>query len=245
MSSLRLKAEVAALKRLITTVYPNGIVSYVADTYDFWGVVTYVLPKLKPDIMVRNGKLVVRPDSGDPVKIVCGDPEAPEGSPEHRGAFQCLWDVFGGETKDGYRHLDSHVGLIYGDSITLERQQAILSGLKAKGFAPSVVLGIGSFTYQMKTRDTFGFAMKATWGMVNGVEREIFKDPKTDIGGEKKSAKGLLQVYRDEEGKPRLLDQCDMDGESGGILRPVFVNGELVNETSFAAVRKELHGGNF
>src|SRR3954454_6952499 len=82
-----------------------------------------------------------------------------------------------------YKLLDPHVGLIYGDSITLARAEAILSGLKAKGFASgNVVLGVGSYTYQYVTRDTFGFAVKSTYGEVNGVGREIFKDPVTDDG---------------------------------------------------------------
>ena len=66
--------------------------------------------------------------------------------------------------------------------------------MKAKGFASTnVVLGIGSFTYQYNTRDTFGFAMKATYGEVNGEGRAIFKDPITD-DGTKKSAKGLMKI---------------------------------------------------
>lgn len=79
--------------------------------------------------------------------------------------------------------MNPKVGLIYGDSITLERQDQILKRLEAKGFSASnLVLGIGSFTYEYVTRDTFGFAMKATWCQVNGEEREIFKDPITDNG---------------------------------------------------------------
>lgn len=70
--------------------------------------------------------------------------------------------------------------------------------LKAKGFVSSnVVFRMGSFTYQYNMRDTFGFAMKATWGEVNGKGRTIFKEPKTD-NRLKRSACGLLRVSRDE-----------------------------------------------
>src|SRR5258708_22036540 len=216
--------ESGTFERLITKVYPAGIVSIVSDTWDFWQVITGFLPELKDKILARNGKVVIRPDSGDPVKIIIGDPDAPVGSPEYKGAIECLWETFGGTiTEKGYKLLDGHIGLIYGDSITTERQLAILEGLKNKGFASyNVVLGIGSYTYEYVTRDTFGFAMKATYGEVNGVGRDIFKDPKTD-DGTKKSAKGLMQVYRNPAtGKLALKAHCTWEDEAHGELRTVF-----------------------
>src|SRR5690606_10852122 len=64
--------EFDMFKRLITEVYPNGLVSIVSDTYDFWKVVGEILPRLKDEIMNRDGRVVIRPDSGDPVKILVG-----------------------------------------------------------------------------------------------------------------------------------------------------------------------------
>ncbi|MCC6723684.1 MAG: nicotinate phosphoribosyltransferase [Saprospiraceae bacterium] len=233
--------ELATFRRLITETYPAGIVSIVSDTWDFWQVITAYLPQLKDQIMARNGKVVIRPDSGDPVHIICGDPDAPVGSPAHKGAIECLWEVFGGTvTAKGYRLLDPHIGLIYGDSITPERQLAILEGLKNKGFASfNVVLGIGSFTYEYVTRDTFGFAMKATYGEVNGEGRPIFKDPKTD-DGTKKSAKGLIKIAYNGDGKPALFDEMDWTGEADGLLELVFSNGKLVREEQLSDIRKRL-----
>ena len=113
--------ELETFRRLICDLYPAGIVSIVADTWDFWKVITDYTVTLKDQILARDGKLVIRPDSGDPVKIICGDPDAPAGTPAHKGAVACLWDVFGGtQTSTGHRLLDPHIGLIYGDSITLE-----------------------------------------------------------------------------------------------------------------------------
>ena len=131
--------------------------------------------------------------------------------PAYKGAVQCLWEIFGGtETDQGYKVLNERVGLIYGDSITLERALNILQGLEAKGYASNnLVFGIGSYTYNYLTRDTFGFAVKATWGQVNGVPRELFKDPITD-SGIKKSAKGLLRVEKTEDGFV-LFDQQTME----------------------------------
>lgn len=234
--------EIKTFERLVHDIYPAGIVSIVSDTWDFWKVITEFLPELKAKILARNGKVVIRPDSGDPVKIIIGDKDAPAGSPEYKGAIECMWETFGGTiTETGYKLLDSHIGLIYGDSITTERQLAILEGLKQKGFASyNVVLGIGSYTYEYVTRDTFGFAMKATYGEVNGEGRDIFKDPKTD-DGTKKSAKGLMQVYRDAAtGKLALKDQCTWAEEEQGELKTVFKDGALLVDVTLAEIRNRI-----
>jgi nicotinamide phosphoribosyltransferase len=233
--------EIATFERLITQLYPNGIVSIVSDTWDFWQVITEYLPKLKSKILARNGKVVIRPDSGDPVKIIIGDKNAAPGSPEYKGAIECMWETFGGTiTEKGFKLLDSHIGLIYGDSITMQRQKDILNGLKEKGFASfNVVLGIGSYTYEYVTRDTYGFAMKATYGEVNGEARNIFKDPKTD-DGTKKSAKGLLAVH-EVNGELKLKDECTWEEEKQGLLQVVFENGKIANEQSLSEIRKRIN----
>ncbi len=238
--------EIKTFKRLINDLYPSGIISIVSDTWDFWKAITNYAKQLKSDIMKRKpnslgmAKVVFRPDSGDPVKIIAGDKDAAIGSPQYKGAVECLWEIFGGtKTDKGFKLLDEHVGLIYGDSITLQRAKAIMHQLKAKGFASTnVVFGIGSYTYQFLTRDTFGFAMKATWGQVNGQAREIFKDPKTDKG-EKKSAKGLLRVEKTPNGF-KLFDQQTKAQENQGELKTVFENGRMYNKTSFDKIRARL-----
>lgn len=138
------KSEAECLCHLLKT-YPNGALSVVCDTYDYWNYLTKILPSFHNEIMKRDGKLLVRGDSGDPIKIICGDPEAEPNTPEHKGTVELLWDEFGGTVNSkGYKVLDSHVCAIYGDSITLERAEAIMKGLEAKGYAVSnVVLGIG------------------------------------------------------------------------------------------------------
>ena len=103
--------------------------------------------------MSRDGKYVTRPDSGDPVYILCGDPGALPGSPESKGVVELLWDIFGG-TKNaaGFKVLDPHVGTIYGDSITIARAEDITRLLEAKGFASqNVVFGIGSYCVSPNT----------------------------------------------------------------------------------------------
>lgn len=232
--------ELETFKRLILEVYPKGIVSIVSDTWDLWKVLTEYLPVLKDDIITRPGKVVIRPDSGDPVDIICGNPNG-KNENEKKGVIELLWDVFGGKTNDkGFKELVPQIGAIYGDSITTERATQICERLKAKGFASTnVVFGIGSFTYQYNTRDTFGFAMKATYGEVDGIGREIFKDPITD-DGTKKSAKGLLQIFKNAEGEYELKDQCSWEEEAQGELKEVFRDGKLLIDYSLAEIRERL-----
>ena len=126
--------EQSTFKRLITEVYPNGIVSIVSDTWNLWKVLIEYLPNLKKEVLSRNGKVVIRPDSGDPVAIICGNPNGASAE-EKKGVIQLLWDVFGGSINDkGFKELDSHIGAIYGDSITIERTKEICKRLKENGF---------------------------------------------------------------------------------------------------------------
>jgi nicotinamide phosphoribosyltransferase len=249
--------EIETFRRLLET-YPTGILSVVSDTWDLWKVCTEHVVTLKEEILARDGKLVIRPDSGDPVDILCGaydtinsgdeqnlDYNYPKygvekDSPEYKGVIELLWDVFGGTINEqGYKVLDPHIGAIYGDSITIDRANEICKRLEAKGFASTnVVLGIGSFTYQYNTRDTFGFAMKATYVEVNGVGREIFKDPITD-DGTKKSATGLLCV-EEHDGKIGLYDKVSWNTENTGILQTIYKDGQQYNVTSLEEIRKKL-----
>lgn len=230
--------EINTFRRLINDVYPAGIVSIVSDTWDYWEVVTSFIPKMKEEILARNGKVVIRPDSGDPVLIICGDPNAPAGSPEHKGSVECLWETFGGTVSpQGFKLLDPHIGLIYGDSITIERCKEICQRLENKGFASTnVVFGIGSYTYQYVTRDTFGFAMKATYGEVNGEGREIFKNPKTD-DGTKKSAKGMIRIDGENNVITGWADQVSYEEESKGMLKTVYKDGKLIVDWKLSEIR--------
>ena len=242
MCAGKMEDEFKTFERLITEVYPSGIVSIVSDTWDFWKVITEYLPRLKDKIMARDGRVVIRPDSGDPVKIICGDPDAPINSPEYYGAYELLGTIFGmTKTPNGYNVLDTHIGLIYGDSITLERQKEIYKRLEEKGYAATnLVLGVGSYTYQYKSRDSLGFAMKATWCQVNGEEREIFKDPKTDTGL-KKSLKGLIYVQEDIFGNIVAKDCADKMNEAHGLLKTVFEDGKLIKNFTLAEIRKNVN----
>ena len=259
--------EIETFRRLINKVYPEGIVSIVSDTWDFWQVVEDFLPKLKADIMARNGRVVIRPDSGDPVDIICGlrtNPhfhtrivegryycnyapfddlsdyvEVSEG--QYYGAYYMLGKTFGWNTAEKeFRYPSTKVGLLYGDSITLERQKQIYLRLEgARMAACNLVLGVGSFTYQFKSRDSLGFAMKATAVVVNGELRPIFKQPKTD-DGTKNSLKGLIRVEL-EDGKYVAYDEQTEAQEKQGCLETVFKDGKLVKEYTLAEIRERIN----
>lgn len=269
------ESEIETIRRLIVDVYPSGPVAIVSDTWDYFKTISQHALTLKAEIVARNGKVVFRPDSGVPEHIVAGyrDSEVnllengtyvvvsgPNtgtiiGEVEKQGSIEVLWNIFGGTTTDqGYKLLDEHVGCIYGDSITMEVATSILTRLQEKGFASfNMVFGIGSFTYQYNTRDTFGFAMKATAGVVEGEVREIFKDPITD-DGTKKSAKGYLRVDKIEETEMnaegdlmvtdynlRLTDQISWEDQEGGLLGKVFEDGVLLREQSLSEIRNLIN----
>lgn len=258
-------ADIEYVRYLIQEVYPTGIVSIVADSFDYWNTITNTAKVLKDVILGRNGKVVFRPDTGNPVKIVCGyrddqiviyrdktyeaDPKSHSADlkgreiteNEIKGSVECLWEIFGGvTTPKGYRLLDSHVGIIYGDSITLQRSFYICEGLKQKGFASTnIVFGIGSYTYQCVTRDTDGYAVKATYCEIAGEPINIYKDPKTD-DGTKKSACGLVAVYQDDTGGFYAKDQVSWDEVRNCALIPVFKDGVLLKDYTLQEVRDNL-----
>jgi nicotinamide phosphoribosyltransferase len=152
-----------------------------------------------------------------------------------KGSIECLWDIFGGTINDkGFKVLNPKVGLIYGDSITPQRANDILAGLAAKGFASSnIVFGIGSYAYNYSTRDSLGFAIKATAAIDSDDNLiPIQKTVKTDTG--KKSACGLLHVTEDL----KLIDNATRAQESTGALKVIFSNGSTNFETNFAAIRE-------
>jgi nicotinamide phosphoribosyltransferase len=238
------ESELEFFRRAITKCYPTGIVSLVSDTYDYFKVITEYATLLKEDILNRKvnnyglAKVVFRPDSGDQVDIICGDKTAPVGSPQYKGTVECLWDIFGGTVNaKGYKELNPRVGTILGDGCTQRMIEAIFAGLEAKGFASNnIVFGIGSFSLNMASRDSIGAAQKATWTQVNGVGYDIYKDPVTDTGKMKKSAKGLLRVDL-VNGEYVLKDQCTKEEEAGGELKEVFRDGKLLIDQTFAEIR--------
>lgn len=213
-----------------------GIVSIVSDTFNVYTVLTEFAERLKPMILARDGKVVFRPDSGNPEYIICGDPSALEGSNEWKGAIRLLDEMFGSTVNEkGYKVLNPKVGLIYGDGMYLERYERTLQRLKELGYAAcNLVIGVGGIL-RNHSRDTLGFAIKATYVEINGEPREIEKDPITDT--KKKSHKGLLALTKDTNDNFITFDQCTKQMEQQGLLKTVFKNGELTSEITFDEIK--------
>lgn len=154
----------------------------------------------------------------------------------------------------GYKVLDPHIGIIYGDGCTLNNVKQVWEKLKKKGFAANnIVFGVGAFCFSaviepdghmvVVTRDMFGIAMKATYGIVNGEPIMIYKDPKTDTSHLKKSHKGCCCIYHDDNGELQCMDGFN-DVFRDGVLRTVFKDGEMYHKETFEDIRERLNGGN-
>lgn len=293
-----IEAETRYARSVMVDKFPTGIVSFVGDSFDYWSFVTRVLPALKAEVMQRDGKFVVRGDSGNPVHVIAGydidvvdeqtiqDYDADWGnywnalqsylydgssevinfdgtyyllttcagelddyvqipSYEAHGTIECLWNIFGGTVNDlGYRSLDEHIGMIYGDGITPQRQKDILNRLERKGFnSLNIVFGIGSYTLNMLSRDHLGMAVKATNQVIeiDGVvlDQPIYKEPKTDSS--KKSKRGLLRVDI-VDGVIETLDMQTREQEKQGLLRTIYKNGEILVFENIFEIRERLWG---
>lgn len=243
--------EITMIKRLLTEVYPNHSFSMVSDSYDYWNLVDNLLPQCKEEILKHNGTLSIRGDSGDPIEIVT------------ETVFH-LWDIFGGnKNSKGFKVLNPKVKAIYGDSITPQRAEQIYEVLIKNGFAcNNVALGVGSFSMQCLeqdglfkpfTRDTFGIAIKVTYGEVGGKPLMIFKNPKTDTGNFKKSQQGMCHVYYGDDGEityndgyySGMVTTDNFKISDLNLLDVVFKDGKMVKEQTLKEIRNRLHGGKF
>jgi len=234
MCSFGREDELEAFRHMLRT-YPTGIVSIVSDTFNVWDVLTDFAEKLKPEILARNGKVVFRPDSGNPENVINGS-ETETDMRARAGALRLLADKFGTVTNSlGYKHLNPKVGLIYGDAMYLERYDRTLTAMRHNGFAASeLVIGVGGILRNF-TRDSMGFAIKETYVKVFGEPREVEKDPITDPG--KKSLKGLLRLDRSDLGIYATRDQVSPEDASGGLLEPVYQDGKVLKLTTMAELR--------
>lgn len=254
--------ELETFRRLLVEVYPAGILSVVSDTWDLWKVLTEYVPKLKETILNRDGKLVIRPDSGDPVQIICGrDKDHKELNfamnqsfklvdPASYGTLRLLAMTLGTARRKDQLPMINKAAAIYGDSITVERADRILDRVvtELKLSPYNIVFGIGSFTYEHVTRDTYGWAMKATAVRTSDGEiKAVFKKPVTDDGG-KFSAKGILAVYddsSDDQALPcyRLEQETTEEQLNSCAFKVVFKDGILLVDPKFDVIRKRARAG--
>jgi nicotinamide phosphoribosyltransferase len=217
--------EVEAFRNMLTS-YPTGLVACVSDSYDvyracekIWGEI------LKPDIVKRQGTLVIRPDSGDPVQVLTR-------------VFDILAAKFGFTANaKGYRVLPSCVRVIQGDGVNLFTIQNILYQLtKFHGWsADNISFGMGGALLQQLNRDTQEFALKCSAARSQGEWRPVFKDPVTDP--RKNSKHGRLALVQNENGDLRTIENVGECGLQHDLLQVVFENGDVVMEYSLDSIR--------
>lgn len=240
MCSYGKENEIEAFKAMLN-LYPTGIVSIVSDTYNWYNVMENFTVELKDKILSRDGKVVFRPDSGNPVEIICGNPMAKDKeSAEYLGAIRYLDKVFGHTVNSkGYKVLNSHVGIIYGDGMYLQRYEETLKRLKQMGYsAENLTIGVGGIL-RNHTRDTLGGAFKATAVCRNGEWIDIMKDPITDT--KKKSYCGKVQVeFNTVTGIYTTVQESDArnDAVYETMLRPVFKDSKVLINYDWFTIKK-------
>lgn len=216
--------EYEAYKSIIERTPIDATVSVVCDSYDTVNAISELFGRrLRDQILSRGGKVVIRPDSGDPVKMA-------------RKALSILWDRFGGvRNKQGYRVLNPKVGVIYGDYIGYDMINDILHAVVVEDmFAPSnIIFGMGGGLLQKVNRDTQSFAFKCSAINVDGSWRDVYKQPATDAN--KSSKRGRLRLSR-------TCANCGFETfplESGtqDELVTVFEDGKILKDYTFDEVR--------
>lgn len=202
------------------------IVAVVSDSYDLWNAIDNLWGgELREAVLQNGGTLVIRPDSGDPVKVV-------------REALERLAVRFGTRTNPkGYKVLPDCVRLIQGDGINPVSLQAILDAVMDAGFSiDNLAFGMGGGLLQQVDRDTLGWAMKASAAQVDGVWRDVYKDPITSRA--KRSKKGRLAVVAD--GASYQTIRLDELAGRPNLLRPVFRNGQLLAQDDLLSIRQRV-----
>ena len=217
--------ELAAFKNMLDT-YPSGLVACVSDSYDIYNACENLWPQLKDQIMERDGTLVVRPDSGEPVLVVLS-------------VLKLLGEQFGYETNDkGYKVLPPQIRVIQGDGIDIYSMCEILENMeRQKWSADNIAFGSGGGLLQKLDRDTLQFAFKCSNITVNGEDRDVFKDPATDPG--KHSKRGRMKLTRDRyKAEKEQYATVPLDQPGTDQLVEVFRDGEILVEHTFDEVRK-------
>lgn len=204
---------------------PSGLIACVSDSYDMMRAVNdYWGDALKDAVQARDGVLVVRPDSGDPVQIV---PDV----------IEALMAKFGyTTTAQGYRLLNDKVRVIQGDGVDKDSVVRIMDTMMERGLAiGNIAFGMGGGLLQKVNRDSFGYAMKASAIYYDGAWRDVFKDPKTAKGA-KTSKKGKQGAMRTDSGQFVARPAANIPLGADALV-PVFRDGRILNLQRFDDVR--------
>lgn len=220
------EGEIKAFENMLIQ-YPTGTIACVSDSYDivracrdYWGTT------LRDKVLSRDGRLVIRPDSGDPVMTL-------------KTILPILWERFGGEVNSkGFRVLDPHVRVIQGDGVNFKSICDILEMMVLTGFsAENIVFGMGGALLQKIDRDTQKFAFKCSSITIDGIQRDVKKNPlEIDENGETHPSFKASKM-----GELKLVDFHTIEraqDEEGDQLIEVFKDGYMTKEYTFEEVRK-------
>lgn len=220
MTALGREGEAAVVGRILDA-YPTGLVAIVGDSYDIYNFTYNIIGGVhKERVLARDGKVVVRPDSGDPIKSI------PVLARIIDEKFGCTIN------SKGFKVFNPKIGLIWGDGIDSVGIDATLDSLMDAGYsAENMVFGMGGGLLQKVNRDTQRSAFKSCAQCRDGIWYDIFKDP---IDKGKVSKKGRLKLIKDGDGYKTVL--ASAPGED--VLQVVFENGFITKSYTFEEVRQ-------
>ncbi|WP_201528800.1 nicotinate phosphoribosyltransferase [Psychrobacter frigidicola] len=221
------EGETAAFANMIEQFGGEGkSFSVVSDSYDLWNTIDNIWgDTLKDDVKNMGGTLVIRPDSGEPIKVI-------------REALERLAVKFGTTLNSkGYKVLPDYVRIIQGDGINAQSLSKIINAVMAAGFSTdNITFGMGGGLLQQVNRDTMSWAMKASAISINGTWKDIYKDPVTSHS--KRSKKGRLALIKDSSGQMQTVKVDDLDAGTDSLLRDVYIDGKLLVEDSLTTIRE-------
>lgn len=200
--------------------------SVVSDSYDLWNAIDNIWgDALKEEVKNMGGTLVIRPDSGEPTKVV-------------REALERLAVKFGTTVNSkGYKVLPDYVRIIQGDGISPQSLSKIIDVVIKAGFSiENVTFGMGGGLLQQVNRDTMSWAMKSSAIRIDSAWKDIYKDPVTSRS--KRSKKGRLALVKGDNGQLKTVKENEMNEPTDNLLRDVYVDGQLLIEDSLTTIRE-------
>ncbi len=222
--------EADAMRHMLDA-YPDGTIACVSDSFDIfhacreiWGT------ELREKVLRRDGRLVVRPDSGDPPTVLLE-------------VLEILGQRFGYEINaKGYRVLCPKVRVIQGDAIDYKMIGRILAALESRGWsAENLAFGSGGGLLQRVNRDTLEFAFKSSFVRIHGTDHDIFKKPVTGL--DKISKRGRMKLVRKtapeaDATSPPQYETVGPEDPRPDEMVEVFRDGRLLVDQTFESIRK-------
>lgn len=230
MTSWTQEGEGAAYANMLTQFKGSNIISIVADSYDIYGAIEHHFGGELKDQVLENAeagsRLVVRPDSGDPVETPIR-------------IIKKLMEKFGSQLNSkGYRVLPDYIRVLQGDGITPAVIGTALGRMEEEGLSSeNIVFGMGSGLLQQVNRDSQQFAMKCSAIKVDGEWRDVFKEPKTDLA--KQSKRGVLALQRTSDGYQTVRKDSAVGANE---LQSVYRDGQILITENLEAVRHRADG---